>query len=137
ESLADQPVPTLAGDPSVHRLLYVGTPGIQNDMMLGGQGVLVFDIDHDHRFVKRIDSPAGKEKPENIKGICASAATRRLYETTPAKLYCLDLVSEQPLWEKELPKGCDRMAITPDGKTLYVPAFEKDIWNVLHSLPAD
>jgi hypothetical protein len=136
-SLADQPAAALTSDQSVHRLLYVGTPGIQNDMTLGGQGVLVFDMDRSHQFVKRIDSPAGKEKPENIKGICASAATHRLYETTPAKLYCLDLVSEQPLWEKALPKGCDRMSITPDGKTLYVPAFEKDIWNVVDALSGE
>jgi len=135
-SLADQPA-VGANDESLHRFLYVGTPGIQNDMTLGGQGILVFDIDRGHQFVKRIDSPAGKEKPENIKGICASAATRRLYETTPAKLYCLDLVSDLPLWEKALPKGCDRMSITPDGKTLYVPAFEKDIWNVVDALTGE
>src|ERR1051326_3183142 len=84
-SLADQPAAALTSDQPDHRLLYVGTPGIQNDMTLGGQGVLVFDMDRGHQFVKRIDSPAGKEKPEHIKGICASAATHRLYETTPAK----------------------------------------------------
>src|SRR5262249_49027236 len=136
-SLAEQTAAVHSNDQSVQRFLYVGTPGIQNDMSLGGQGILVFDIDRGHQFVKRIDSPAGKEKPENIKGICASAATHLLYETTPAKLYCLDLVSELPLWEKSLPKGCDRMSITPDGKTLYVPAFEKDIWNVVDALTGE
>src|SRR5205085_2343530 len=25
----------------------------------------------------------------------------------------------------------DRMSITPDGKVLYVPSFEKDVWNVV------
>src|SRR5262245_29851292 len=73
----------------------------------------------------------------NIKGICASAATGRLYETTPAKLYCIDLLSEQNVWEKDLPKGCDRMSITPDGKTLYVPAFEKDLLNVVDAATGD
>jgi len=29
------------------------------------------------------------------------------------------------------------MAITPDGKTLYVPAFEKDIWNVVDAQTGD
>jgi DNA-binding beta-propeller fold protein YncE len=66
-----------------------------------------------------------------MKGICASAATKRLYFSTPQKLYCIDLVSEKTLWEKALPQGCDRMSITPDGKLLYVPSFEKDTWNVV------
>ena len=47
------------------------------------------------------------------------------------KLYCLDLVTEKTLWEKSLPQGCDRMSMTPDGKVLYVPSFEKDTWNVV------
>src|SRR5258708_7933401 len=78
-------------DSAPQRLLYVGAPGIENKIQFGGQGILVFDMDHDHHFVKRIDSPAGKEAPTNIKGICASAATHQLYETTPAALYCIDL----------------------------------------------
>jgi hypothetical protein len=122
---------------ALKRYLYVAAPGVRDYTQFGGQGILVFDIDHNHQFVKRIDSPAGKEEPRNIKGICASATTRRLYETTPAKLYCLDLVTEKSLWEKALPQGCDRMALTPDGKTLYVPAFEKDIWNVVDAVSGD
>ena len=114
------------------RLLYVATPGIRNDLQYGGAGILVFDIDAGHRFVKRIETPASRrEKPENIKGVCASAATRKLYFTTPTKLTCVDLISEQSLWEKELPQGCDRMSIVPDGRLLYVPSFEKDTWNVV------
>src|SRR5205085_11637620 len=69
--------------------------------------------------------------------ICACAATKRFYCTTPKKLYCLDLVSEQTLWGKELPLGCDRMSITPDGKTLYVRSFEKDTWNVVDAGTGD
>ena len=76
------------------RLPLCAAPGVRDYTQFGGQGILVFDIDHNHQFVKRIDSPAGKEEPRNIKGICASATTRRLYETTPTKLYCLDLVTE-------------------------------------------
>jgi DNA-binding beta-propeller fold protein YncE len=127
--------PAHAGD--VHRYLYVAEPGVRDYTQYGGQGILVFDMDNGHRFVRRIDSPAGKENPRNIKGICASAPTRRLYETTPSKLYCLNLTTETPLWEKPLPQGCDRLAITPDGKTLYVPAFEKDIWNVVDAISGE
>ena len=35
------------------RLLYVGAPGIRNDLQYGGAGILVFDIDAGHKFVKR------------------------------------------------------------------------------------
>lgn len=120
-----------AEEPPVRRFLYAACPGIRDYLEFGGQGIVVFDIDNGHKFVKRIDTPAGKEKPANIKGICASAASKRLYLTTPKKIYCMDLVTEKTLWEKEPPLGCDRMSITPDGKILYVPSFEKDTWNVL------
>jgi sugar lactone lactonase YvrE len=114
------------------RYLYVVAPGIRDYLQFGGAGILVFDIDKDHRFVKRIETTASKEKkPHNIKGVCANAGTRKLYFTTPSALYCVDLVTEKTLWQKNLPNGCDRMSMTPDGKTLYVPSFEKDTWNVV------
>jgi hypothetical protein len=119
-------------------LLYVAAPGIRDYLEFGGAGILVFDMDNGHAFVKRIETPASREpKPDNMKGVCASALTKKLYFTTPKKLYCLDLMTEQPLWDKALPQGCDRMAMTPDGKFLYVPSFEKDIWNVVDGAGGD
>src|SRR4051812_6721790 len=60
------------------RLLYVAEPGIRNYLEYGGHGLLVFDIDHGHKFLKRIKT-AGIDpktgKPENVKGVCASART--------------------------------------------------------------
>lgn len=124
-------VPARADDAERH-LLYVVVPGIRNYLEFGGAGIVVFDMDHGHRFVKRIDTPAsGIDKPENIKGVCANARSQRLYFTTLTKLYCLDLRTDKVLWEKALPGGCDRMSITPDGKTLYVPSLEKEHWNVV------
>jgi lysophospholipase L1-like esterase len=122
-----------AAEKPIKRFLYVAAPGIRDYLEVGGQGILVFDIDKDHQFVRRIDSPAGKEKPTNVKAIAANAITRRLYETTPKKLYCLDLMTDKPLWEEALPGGCDRLSLTPDGKFLYVPSCEKDTWNVVDS----
>lgn len=121
-----------------HHFLYVVMPGIRDYLEFGGAGVLVFDIDQNHRLVKRITTPhSSQEKPDNIKGVCANAITQRLYFSTPKKLYCLDLLTEKTLWEKALPNGCDRMSITPDGKVLYVPSFEKDTWNVVDGLTGD
>jgi DNA-binding beta-propeller fold protein YncE len=119
-------------DKGEKRYLYVVVPGIRNLLEFGGAGILVFDIDRDYAFVKRIDTPASREaKPDNVKGVCANAGTSRLYFTTTKQLYCVDLTSEKTLWQKPLPQGCDRMSMTPDGKVLYVPSFEKDIWNVV------
>jgi len=129
--------PSLFADEE-RRFLFVAAPGIRNYLEFGGAGILVFDMDKDHAFVKRIETPESKtEKPDNIKGICACAATKRLYFTTTKKLYCIELVSEKTLWDKALPQGCDRMSITPDGKFLYVPSFEKDIWNVVAGATGD
>lgn len=130
--------PTPAADPEERHLLYVVTPGIRNYLEFGGAGILVFDMDNNYRFVKRIATPASQsEKPENIKGVCACAQTGRLYFTTLTKLYCVDLLTEKTLWEKALPGGCDRLAITPDGGRLFVPSLEKDHWHVVDGANGD
>src|SRR5439155_7117740 len=121
------------------RFLYVAVPGVRDYLEYGGHGVLVFDIEHGHRFVRRITSSgvdvAGK--PLNVKGICASAATQRLYVSNTKSLICFDLTTDKILWEKNYEGGCDRMSITPDGKVLYVPTFEKEFWNVIDALSGD
>ena len=65
---------------AVERRLYVAEPGIRNYLEYGGHGLLVFDIDHGHKFVKRIPTAGLDPKRasrENVKGVCASAATGR------------------------------------------------------------
>jgi DNA-binding beta-propeller fold protein YncE len=134
-SLSIPLVTSARGESSARRFLYVVCPGIRDYLEFGGAGILVFDIDDGHKLVKRIATTASKTgKPRNIKGVVANPKTRKLHFTTPESLYCVDLVSEKTEWEKELPQGCDRLAGTPDGKTLYVPSFEKDIWNVVDSV---
>jgi len=121
------------------RLLYVATPGIRNYVEYGGVGVIVFDIDNRHRFLKRIktwDMAEGKA-PENVKGIAANAKTGKLYISTIRRLACIDLLSEKMEWDKELPGGCDRMALSPDGQLVYVPSFEGPHWNVVNALTGD
>jgi DNA-binding beta-propeller fold protein YncE len=117
-----------------HRRLYVAVPGVRNYLEYGGHGLLVFDIDHNHRFLKRIKT-AGIDpktgKPDNVKGVCASARTGRIYISTIRTLTCLDLRSETVLWETVYEGGCDRMAIAPDGSSIYLPSLEKDHWHVV------
>ena len=125
--------------PADGRFLYVATPGIRDYLEYGGHGVLVFDIDHGHRFVRRI--PFGgvdaHGKPLNVKGICASAVTQRLYVSTTQTISCFDLTTDRVLWEKHYPDGCDRLAISPDGKTLFVPSFEGAEWHVVDALAGE
>jgi hypothetical protein len=68
-----------AADTTVKRFLYVVAPGIRNYLEFGGAGILVFDIDNNHAFVKRIATSASKEAtPANIKGVCACPLTNKL-----------------------------------------------------------
>ncbi len=117
------------------RRLYVAEPGIRNYLEYGGHGLLVFDIDHEHRFLKRIPTAGLDDKgvPINVKGICASARTGRLYISTIKQLMCLDLASEKLLWEKTYDQGCDRMSITPDGTLIFLPSFEGPLWYVVRA----
>lgn len=125
--------------PAERRLLYVAMPGIRNYLEYGGIGVLVYDVDAGHRWVKRIPTMeiAAGEAAENVKGICASARTGRLYVSTIKRLLCLDLLSEKLLWNRTYEGGCDRMCLSPDGKILYVPSLEGPHWNVVEALSGD
>ncbi len=133
-----RPAPPVSA-PEERRLLYVAVPGIRNYVEYGGIGILVFDIDHGHRFVKRIPTLESKngEAPENIKGIAANADTGRLYVSTPRRVFSIDLRTERIVWNRPYEGGCDRMALAPDGKTLYVPSFEGPHWHAVDAMTGD
>jgi DNA-binding beta-propeller fold protein YncE len=121
---------------SERHYLYVAEPGIRNYVEYGGVGILVYDMDNGYKFVKRIptwDMPAG-ESPENVKGIAASAKTGKIYISTPKRLACFDLITEKKVWENLYDGGCDRMALSSDGKILYIPSFEGPFWTVADAL---
>jgi DNA-binding beta-propeller fold protein YncE len=124
---------------SQHHYLYVAEPGIRNYVEYGGVGVLVYDMDRGYAFVRRIPSqevPAGAE-PENVKGIAANAATGRLFVTTIKRVMAFDLATDRKLWDRTIDGGCDRLAISPDGKTLYVPSLEGPHWTVVDAATGD
>jgi len=119
----------------LQRRLYVAVPGIRNYLEYGGHGLLVYDIDRDHKLLRRITTGGlnAQGVPNNVKGICASAVTKRLYISTIQQLICLDLLTEKLLWEKTYEGGCDRMSITPDGLRLFLPSLEGAFWNVVRA----
>src|SRR5580704_7126631 len=126
------PFAKLANAAGERHLLYIAEPGIRNYIQYGGVGVLVYDISNGYKFVRRIPTwsvPTGQE-PDNVKGIAASAKNSRLFVTTTKRLACLDLATDNVVWDKAPEGGCDRPSIAPDGRILYVPSFEGPHWNV-------
>ncbi len=103
----------------VRRFLYCASPDGAQVRGKSGTGLLVFDIDHGHRFVRRIDIPIFKE---GLRGLTGCTTTKRLYySTTNKRLGCFDLENDRVVWDRQYEAGCDRTCITPDGKTLYAP----------------
>src|SRR5438045_3464294 len=77
---------------AAQHLLFVASPGTRNYVEYGGVGILVFDIDNSFRFVRRIptwDVPEG-QKPENVKGIAASARAGRVYVSSLNRMIAID-----------------------------------------------
>lgn len=123
----------------VKHYLYVAVPGIRDYLGYGGHGILVFDIVNNHKFVKRIPTsgfhPDGK--PSNVKGIAVSIPLNSIYVSTIESLQRIDLTTDKIVWEKKFEGGCDRMSISPDGKTMYLPSFENTFWNVVDCATGD
>ncbi len=117
----------------VDKYLYVAVPGIRDYLGYGGHGLLVFDMEKNFSFIKRIPlkgfHPDGT--PANIKGIDVSIPLNTIYISTKYSLQCLNLATEELQWEVPFDGGCDRMSIAPDGLTMYMPSFEKHYWNVV------
>jgi hypothetical protein len=120
-------------------LLYAAVPGIRNYLEYGGIGVLVYDMDDGHRLLRRIPTFPLESGvvPENVKGIAASAATGRLYVSTIRRVAAIDLATEKMVWNKTYEGGADRIALSPDGKILYVPSLEGPHWHAVDAATGD
>jgi DNA-binding beta-propeller fold protein YncE len=99
-------------------------------------GVSVYDINDSHRLLRKIDVP----DTGDYKGVSASVQLGKLYLTSYKKdeLVCLDLATDKILWRRHYSDGyADSPAITPDGKTLYLPLRDGDSWWVLDAATGD
>jgi len=122
------------------RYLFVAVPGVRDYLGYGGHGLLVFDMDHGHRFIKRIETKGyhpKNNKPSNVKGIAISVPLNSIYITTLETLERVDIATGQVIWEKDIQGGCDRLAVSPDGKTMYLPALEGHTWTVMDCKTGD
>jgi hypothetical protein len=86
----------------------------------------VYDVDHAQALVKRVALPISA----GVRGVAASPVTHMLYVSygsdsgAGGSLFIYDLLSQRIIWQKTYTHGIDSMAITPDGKTLYMPDGE-------------
>ncbi len=107
------------GQSETRRYLYMSSPDGAQTEGRSGAGILIFDIDDGHRFVRRIDVPIFEE---GLRGFTANAKTHSVYySTTNRRLGMFDLETEKVVWENQYESGCDRSSVTLDGKKLYVP----------------
>jgi hypothetical protein len=101
----------------LERYLYMSTPDASQPGG-SGNGILVFDLDQNHKFVKRISIPF----KEGLRGFCGNLKRHSVYySSTARRLGAFDLETEKVLWERQYQMGCDRASIPPDGSKLYVP----------------
>jgi hypothetical protein len=122
------------------RYLYVALPGSDRVDPDRSVRILVFDIARNHRFVRRIPVwPAGVGgDAEVVRGTAASARAGRLFISTTSRLAAIDLTTEKIVWERRYDsRCCDRLAVSPDGQTIYAPAFGSPKWYVIAAATGD
>jgi hypothetical protein len=103
--------------------LYVSVPGSDLDRSNGGVSLLVFDVNRDHEFVKRVPIWPRAETTERVRGLrlAPSATNTRapgkplLYISTTRRLGAVDLASGKVRWENGYRGHTDRR--TRNGRT--------------------
>jgi DNA-binding beta-propeller fold protein YncE len=124
--LAQNPVKyATAQDTALHHYEYVFPDG----------NIYVYDLDNAFKLVKHISVPTSA----GVRGCVASAATGILYlsfgsDAAGGHMLAYDLRHDAVLWQQHYPFGIDSMAITVDGKLIYMPVGElasDGIWEVL------
>ncbi len=99
-------------------------------------GVSIYDINDGHKLLRSFDVP----DTAAYKGISASVSLGKLYLTSNLKdeLVCIDLATDKVDWRRHYEGGyADSQAITPDGKTLYVPMRDSDSWWAINAATGD
>src|SRR5438874_2670793 len=115
-------VPAAHQRTTAERQLYVALPGSNEADSDRSIRVVVFDIGNAHRFVRRIPlwPASGGDDPEAVRGIAANARSGRLYVSTTKRLAAIDLTTDKVIWEQWYEAHCcERVAVSPDGRTLY------------------
>src|SRR5260370_14148020 len=107
-----------------------------------GGTMFVYDIDHNHALVKTITLPPGVRL---IRGVGADPASHSLYiaygsVSSEGQLMKMDLLTNQVIYNKQMPVGIDSFDITPNCKKIYMPdgyGQSDGIWRVVDASTGD
>jgi DNA-binding beta-propeller fold protein YncE len=102
-------------------------------------GIQVYDIDHRNGYLGRI---AFASLP--IRGLVADPATATLFvayggpggSAGTGSMLAYDLVSGRTLWRRDYPTGVDNIAITPNGRKIYMAVGEasnSSTWEIVNA----
>lgn len=118
-----------------------GTPGFHRyEYVFPDRQIDVFQARPPFRLVERVDV----EALHSLRGVAVDPGTATLYASVGGNggasgrggLLAFDLRRDRVLWQRRFPTGTDSLAISRDGRTLYVPEGEKtmgDIWYVVRA----
>jgi DNA-binding beta-propeller fold protein YncE len=107
------------------------------EYVVSGGAVYVYSIDEGNRLVQTISVP---QIGSAVHGVVASVPTGRLFisygeEKPPGgSLLAYDLRSGRVLWHRTYPFGIDSMAVSGNGRWIYMPAGEETTsgaWRIL------
>jgi DNA-binding beta-propeller fold protein YncE len=102
------------------------------------RAMYVYDIGAGQRLVERVQLPMAA----GMRGVVASTRTHRLYisyggdggSNGDGSMLAYDLISRRVLWQRHYTTGIDSMAITPNGRFIYMPTGElssSGAWSVI------
>jgi len=116
-----------------------GAPGFHRfEYLFPDREIDVFDAHPPFRNVMRIRVP----ELHSLRGVAVDPRTATLFASVGGNggssgtgaLVAFDLRRNRVLWERAFPTGTDSLAVTPDGRTLFVPEGERsmdDVWYVV------
>lgn len=102
------------------------------------QSINVYDMDNGFSLVKTISLP----QLQGVRGMVVDPASAMMYISFHGdggahgngSMMKYNLLTDQPVWTVNYNFGIDSMAITPDGKTIYMPDGERaydGTWHIL------
>jgi DNA-binding beta-propeller fold protein YncE len=115
------------------------TGGTQHyEYVLTDGDIYIYDVDNGHNLVGR----TGILTTDGVRGVVGDSTTHRLYIShgsdgnSGGSLLAYDLLTDSVIWNQTYSHGIDSMAITPDGKTIYMPNGEtasSPYWYVINA----
>ena len=108
--------------------------------------MVVYDMDHGHQIVEQRDFPG----LWGIRGVAVDPASHALFIShgldggdggrKTGSLLKYDLIEKRVLWDRKLPTGIDSLAVSRDGRRVYMPTGELNpggAWNVMDAGSGD